>query len=605
MASDAPILHPDYNSYTGVRRPLPEPSNAYNRTEFVRGDIDKGFEEADRIFEHTYYLQRQHHAYMEPQAVTVWADDGSGRTQIWTCNKVPYLLRDALTVTFGVPKEQLLFHHTYIGGDFGGKSAPASLPIAYFLSKATGRPIRMVHDYLEEFLAANPRSAMVYRLRTGVKRDGTITAHHIEQFVNSGAYAGYKPGGAIAGGQGAAGPYRMGAVRIDAVNVYTNTVGTQIMRAPGDPQAVFAIECHLDEIARGLGIDPIEMRLKNLVDDGEETATGEVLHGMHVKEALRRAAEESGYYTPKPAHVGRGVAIGDRASGGGQYHCGLDFRPDGSIVLGTAVFDQGTATYTNLAMVVAEEINVPFGDIEIDVWDTDAVPFDAGVAGSRQTRLSTIVAHEAAQSLRREIIGFVARKMDWPEESLSFHGDEIWRTDIEEKVNWKELLRGSGETLHAEAHIDESQPIHIRSFAAQIAEVSVDPDTGEVKLLKFTTAHDTGTIINPVGHQGQINGGVMQGIGYALMEELLVEDGRVTSLSFGDYKIPTSRDIPELKTILLQSDVGIGPYAIRGIGELPCIPVAPAIANAVEDASGVRIRDLPITAEKVYRALRR
>jgi xanthine dehydrogenase molybdenum-binding subunit len=239
---------------------------------------------------------------------------------------------------------------------------------------------------------------------------------------------------------------------------------------------------------------------------------------------------------------------------------------------------------------------VPLECIQVEIWNTDAIPFDSGVAGSRATRINTIVAYEAAQETKRELLRLAARALDWPEKTLAFAGDEIRRTDREEAIRWPDLL--------GRAHIEERGRAHITSFAAQVAEVAVDPETGQVTLLRFTTAHDVGQIVNPIGHQGQIDGAIMQGVGYALTEELQVEDGRVTNLSCGDYKLPTMRDAPPLTTVLVEAASGVGPYQIKGIGESLLTPVAPAIANAVVDAVGVRIRDLPITAEKVYRALK-
>jgi len=462
----------------------------------------------------------------------------------------------------------------------------------------------MVSDYIEEFLAGNPRHAVVVRLKTGVKRDGTLTAHQVHYLVNSGAYAGFKPGGIIGGYNQAAGPYRVPHCRIESAFVYTNTIPCGFMRAPGEPQAVFALESHIDEIARRLDIDPLEFRLKNLIVDGEETASGERFEHVRVHETLRAAAEAAGYHQPKPPGVGRGIAIGDRPTGGGQATAAITLRPDGSVILGTPIFDQGTGTYTTLCQVVAEELRVPPERVQVEIWNTDAIPFDSGVAGSRATRINTIVAYEAAQETRRELLRLAARELDWPEEMLALAGDEIRYTDREEALRWTDLLARTGASVTGRAHIEERGRAHITSFAVQVAEVSVDSETGEVQILRFTTAHDVGQIVHPIGHQGQIDGAIMQGIGYALMEELQVEDGSVTNLSFGEYKLPTMRDTPPLTAVLMESASGVGPYQIKGIGESPLTPVAPAIANAVADAIGVRIRDLPITAEKVYRAIK-
>ena len=561
-----------------------------------------GFAEADLIIEHTYVTQRIHQGYIEPQAVLVNIDE-SGRVHVWVCSKVPYNTRESLATAAGIPEEQILFHHVYIGGDFGGKGNSRNTPICYFLAKATGRPVRMVSDYTEELFAGNPRHSVAVRLKTGVKRDGTLTAHQVHYLVNSGAYAAFKPSGIIGGYNQAAGPYRVPNCRIESTFVYTNTVPCGFMRAPGEPQAVFALESHIDEIARQLSLDPLEFRFKNLIVDGEETASGERFEHVRVHETLRAAAEAAGYHQPKGPFVGRGIAIGDRPAGGGEATAAITLKANGSVILGTPIFDQGTGTYTTLCQVVAEELQVPLERIQVEVWDTDEIPFDSGVAGSRATRINTIVAYEAAQETKRELFRLAARALGWPEDSLTLAGDEIRRTDQEAAIPWTALLARTGESVTGRAHIEERGRSHITSFAAQIAEVSVDPETGQVKLLRYTTAHDVGQIVNPIGHQGQIDGSIMQGVGYGLMEELQVEDGRAINLSFGEYKLPTMRDVPPLTTVLVESDNGVGPYHIKGIGESPLTPVAPAIANAVADAIGVRIRDLPLTSEKIYRAL--
>jgi CO/xanthine dehydrogenase Mo-binding subunit len=604
-APGAPIIHPGFNDYPGVRRPLSEPSNAFVHAAFAKGDIEKGFAEADVVSEHTYYTQDRHAVYLEPQGVIVWDDQASGRVRIWVSNSKPFRLKVAIPRTFEVPEEKIVFHPTFVGGDFGAKSLPANMAIAYFLSRAAGgRPVKMLHDYTEELLAGNPNKAMVYRMKTGVKRDGTLTALQVQHFVSCGAYAGYTPGGGLGGANAAGGPYRVPNVKFESANVYTNTLPAQIMRAPGEPQAVFALESHMDEVAREIGMDPVEFRMKNLVETGEPWAAGEEMEDVRIKETLQATIAAAGYRTPKPPNVGRGVAIGDRAQGGGQAHAAVTLKPDGSIVVGAPIFDPGTGVFTTLCQVVAEELQVPVDEVRFEVWDTDSVPYDDGVGGSKQSRMASTVAYNASQDAKTKLLALVARHFDWPEDSLSLRGPEIWRADIEEKVNWRDLLRDTGETISGRSSVHEAARSRVTSFAVQVAEVSVDPETGEVKLLNFTTGHDVGTILNETGHQGQINGGVMQGIGLALTEELKLEDGRVTNASLGDYKVPTIGDIPPMRTVLVRGERGNGPYNVKGIGELPIVPVSPAVMNAIEDAVGVRIRALPATAEKVYRALR-
>jgi len=600
----APILHPDFNDYAGVREKLVEPSNVFVKRGFERGDVEQGFAEADLVIENTYYTQQQHGGYMEPQAAVVWDDVASGRVRVWVCTKAPYRNKEPTAYAMDITEEQILIEPVYVGGDFGQKSFPINVPIAYHLAKATGQPVRMVSDYLEELMAGNPNQSMIFRLKTGLRRDGTMTAHSVQHFANSGAYAGYKPGGAMGGANQAAGPYKIANVKVESSNVYTNTLPGQIFRAPGEPQAIYAIESHIDECARAIGMDPVAFRMRNLVESGEEWAAGETMEDVRAKDVLQLAAQASGFHDPKPVNVGRGISIGDRAQGGGQATVEFTLRPDGSLVIGTPLFDQGTGHYTTLYEALSEELDVSFDKIDVDVWNTDSVKFDAGLAGSIGSRLQSTVGYEGAQEVKKEIISFVARQTGWPAESIDLRGPEARRTDIEEAVNWRDLLRTAGEMIKGRASINDTARDHITAFAAQVAEVSVDPETGEIKLLKLTTAHDTGTILNQREHQGQINGGVMNGIGFALMEELRFEDGRVTTGSLGDYKIPTMQDIPELKTALLPpAPRGNGPYGVKGIGEIPTIPTAAAIANAIADACGVRIRDLPMTSEKVYRAL--
>ncbi|MBV8718065.1 MAG: xanthine dehydrogenase family protein molybdopterin-binding subunit [Chloroflexi bacterium] len=603
MRDAAPILHPDFNTYVGFKLKHTTPSNIHHHSHLERGDVEQGFADADVIVENTYVTQRQSQGMLEPQSILVSIDPSDDRVHLWHCNKVPYFIRGALAAAAGIPEERIVIHPTYIGGDFGNKGNSRLTPIAYYLAKASGRPVRMISDYTEEFLAGNPRHHVTIQLRTGVKRDGTLTAHTVNHVVNSGAYAAFKSYGTIAGANEAAGPYRVPNSRIDSTFVYTNTVPGGFMRAPGEPEGVFAIESHIDEVARRIGMDPVAFRMKNLIVEGDETAFGHVLHDVRARETLQAAVDASGYNDTKPPHVGRGVAIGERGTGAGEGTVEIRLLPDGRAIIGTPMFDQGTGTYTTIAQVASEELGIPADRFELEVWDTDELESDSGLTGSRGTHVNTLAAFEAAQLARRDLAQTAAEHLGWPEDEVEFSAGQAHRRDSGEVIGWEELLARSGQTIRARAHT-VAQRSHRTSFVAQVAEVAVDPETGEIRVLRYTTAHDSGVVLNPLGYQGQVNGGFQHGLGYALMEELVVEDGRVTTLSFGDYKMPTVRDMPPLTTVVLESAQGEGPYNIRGIGEAPCIPVAPAIANAVEDAVGVRIRDLPVTAEKVYQSLR-
>jgi CO/xanthine dehydrogenase Mo-binding subunit len=348
--------------------------------------------------------------------------------------------------------------------------------------------------------------------------------------------------------------------------------------------------------------------MKNLVGEGDETAFGVVFDNVMGKETLQAAADAAGWGSPKPKNVGRGIAVGERPPGGGIGNASVAFQPDGTIVLGTPIFDQGSGTYTIIQQVVSEELAVPLDRITVEVWNTDAVRFDSGVAGSWAARVNTGAVFDAVEAARKELLEFVANRLEWPVDSLTLAGDEVRSSTLGESVRWQDLLREHGEPIEGKVtHMAGFGGLsHVTCFCAQVAEVEVDPETGEIKLLGLTTAHDVGRVLNPGGHQGQINGGIIAGLGYALMEELLVEDGRVTNVTLGDYKLPSIADLPPLKTVLVQATgehSGVGPYNIKAIGEVPTTPVAPAIANAIYDAVGVRVRELPLTAQKVYAGL--
>jgi CO/xanthine dehydrogenase Mo-binding subunit len=604
VREDAPILHPEVNGYLGLPRPLENPSNVFVRDTWSKGSIDRGFAEADLIVENTFSVPRQHQAYLEPHSCMVWIDD-QGRVQVWASSKVPYQVKEQLSVALKLPKERIRLHPVAIGGDYGGKGSPMDIPVAYFLAVRTGRPVKMVMDYVEELTAGNPRHAAIIQLKTGVKRGGAIVAHQARVLFDSGAYGGFKPTPTVnlGGASKAAGPYKIPHVHIESLQVYTNTIPGGFMRAPGEPQALFAIESHIDCIARQLGIDPLDFRVMNLLEEGDETPVGTRYQGIRARETLQAAVAAAGYRTSKAPRTGRGIALGERPPAGGESHAMVTLNPDGSVVVHTSIFEPGTGTYTILRQIVAEELGVPLSTIAVQVWDTDGVPFDTGVGGSRVTRVAGQAAYLAAGEASRSMRRAAADLLDWPEESIVLHGAEVIHQETGQRHPWAMLLQRRGEPVVGRGSVHDMNPSPVTSFTAQVAEVSVDPETGAVRLLRLTTAHDVGQVLNPVDHQGQIEGAVVQGIGYGLSEELRVDEGRVVNVHFGDYKIPNVKDIPELKTLLLASESGPGPYNARGIGENPIGPVAPAIANAVADAVGARIRDLPITAEKVYRAL--
>jgi putative selenate reductase molybdopterin-binding subunit len=583
---------------------LDTPSNAFVHDVATRGDVEAGFAQSDLVVESTFTVPRVHQAFLEPHCCLVWIDDQE-RVQMWSPNKVPQGLKESMSQAFNIPKEKIRVNPVAIGGDFGGKGAPIDEPICYLLALRSGRPVKMVMAYSEEFIAGAPRHAAIIRLKTGVKRDGTMVSHQMEAFLDSGAYGGFRPGAVVGGISHAGGCYRAQHARIEVSRVYTNNLPGGQMRAPGEPQGFFAAESHMDCVARQLGMDPYEFRLKNLIEEGDETLTGGHYQGIKAKETLNAVVRSARYKSPKPANVGRGIAMGYRGPGAGSTSLKISLNPDGSIVIHTAFFEQGTGTYTTLRQIAAEELACAPDEIQIRILDTDSgVPFDSGIGGSRGTRVATGAAFQAARAAREELLGVAEKLLGWKRTEIALVAKDLVNKKTKQRQRWADLLARVGRSITGETVNRDDDHAPVTAFAAQVAEVSVDPETGAVTLRCLTTAHDTGLIVNPVGHQGQIDGGVVQGIGYGLIEYLPVQEGRVGTPHFGEYKIPTVKDIPALTTVLVQGDGGVGPYKTKGIGENPISPVAPAIANAIEDAVGVRIRDLPITAEKIHAAMR-
>ena len=316
------------------------------------------------------------------------------------------------------------------------------IPVCYFLAQKTGRPVKSVMTFVEEFSAANPRHPSVVRMRTGVRHDGTLTAHEAQFLFNSGAYGGFKPvpGVNLPGASHAAGPYRIPHTRIEAVHAYTNTIPGGFFRGPGAVQANFAIESHMDVIAQRLGLDPLELRQKNLVRGGEELANGMPGLMMRPEETVDAAIRASGYHDPRPAYVGRGISLSYKDQGEGVSSVAVTFRPDGAVLLNTSVFEQGTGSYTALAQIVGEALGVAPGLIEVQAWDSDDGPFDTGVGASRVTRVAGPAAYEAAISARAELFQLATRLLGWPVERIALSGDAVRRTDTGESTLWAGLV---------------------------------------------------------------------------------------------------------------------------------------------------------------------
>ncbi len=613
MEDSAPTLHENMESYAGLPQPPSGINNVFARNAWSKGDIEQGFRESELVFEHTFTAQLMHQAYIEPHACVVEVDD-AGRVQIWANNKGPFMLREQLSAVWDLPKEGIRVNPCSIGGDFGGKGSFMDVPLCYYLAIHSQRPVKMVMDYIQELMAGNPRHPGIITLKTGLKRDGRIWARQARTVFNSGAYGAFKPRVHLRGADHSGGPYNIPHVQIDSYMVYTNNVPCGHMRSPAKPQVGFAVESHMDMIAHELGLDPYEFRLRNILKSGDTSPIGEAWQDIRAEEALRQAAQAAGWGKPKESpSFGRGMAIADQTQGSGQSTAIVSIDgsggDSGQVTLFMSLWDTGTGASTIMRQVVAEALTVPVEDVSIVIRDTDAVDFESGPGGSRVTYTAGQAVLGAANQLKERLSLLAAEYLSSPVELIQQRADGQFFVSgqPEKSLTVKEVagraLLATGQPLTG-AMTHTSAPSEVTSYAAQVAEVEVDRDTGEVTVKKIYTVHDVGTILNPITHQGQIEGGVIQGLGYALMEEIISEDGQVSTLSLGDYKIPTMPDIPELETRLLEPAVGQAPYQTKGIGENSNIPVAGAIANAVYDAVGVRILDLPITSEKVLKALK-
>ncbi len=601
--ANAPLVHPDVNTYEGLPEILGSVSNVYVDEIHGRGDLDAGFAKADKIIENTFTVSRQHQGYMEPHSCVAWLDD-NGILQVWAPNKNPHGVKGAIALAVGIDPTKVTLNPITVGGDFGGKGATLEEPLTCLLAIKSGRPVKHVFSYYDEFTVAAPRHAGSLTFKTGVMNDGTIVAHELDAIFDGGAYGGVRPGPQLGGAAHGGGCYRMESTKLRVRRVYTHNLPGGQARAPGEPQGFFAGESHIDLVARAIGMDPVAFRMQNMVKDGEQLVSGAAYRDVRATEALQAATDRAGYGTPKPANVGRGAAMGYRAPGTGESSVTVFLKPGGEVVIGTPVFEPGTGTYTTLRVVVAETLHFPPEKIVIEVLGTDVTGPDSGIGGSRGTRITTISGNMAATDAKEQLLTLAASLLEWPAGHITLDGEELVRDDTGERRLWGDVLAEAGQGIRADAYADATARPDVTGFVAQVAEVAVDPETGRVDLIRFTTAHDVGTIINPIGHQGQINGGFLQGMGYALMEEVHVDKGQVTTTNFADVKFPTIGDLPELNTVLLEPSGGVGPYSVKGIGENPLTPVAAAIANAIEDAVGVRIKDLPITAEKVFAALK-
>jgi CO/xanthine dehydrogenase Mo-binding subunit len=618
LAPGAPLVHPEWHTYAAIPI-LHRDGNVCNRARIVVGDVERGFAEADRVFEHRFRTGMVHQGYTEPRAaVAQW--DSAGTVTVWSNTQLPFETQNTLAEILAIPPSRIRVVVPGIGGGFGGKLRVGVEHFAALLARRTGRPVKVVTTSEEELTSAYPRQGTVVELRTGVTKDGRITAKRGRIWFDTGAFAGSGPGVASVATLVLAGPYRIPNLHLEGYAVYTNKTNCGSFRAPSGPQSNFAVESQMDIIADALGLDPLELRLKNIVREGDEGPTGQVLAAVGLEECLVKAAAAIGWKDRRPAPWrGKGLACGWWTTTGGSSGVYVKINPDGTIALNTGAAEIGTAALTGAAQVLAEELGVDLADINVVSADTFSTPFDFGAQGSRTAFAVGNACRAAVADLRRQLFALAAAQLGVAPEACAL-GDKHVIADGK-RLSLAELARtsqatGGGliahgtfiapptayDTKRVESHVYPA--FHSPSFHAHAVEVSVDPETGEITVEKYVVAQDVGFAMNPTYIEGQIEGGVAQGLGQALSEEIVYEDGRVRNPNLTDYKMPTTLDLPRVQTILVQHPSLAGPYGAKGVGEPPNIEPPAAVANAVASATGLRITSLPITAEKVALGLR-
>jgi CO/xanthine dehydrogenase Mo-binding subunit len=510
-----------------------------------------------------------------------------------------------------LPQERVVVVPCNIGGDFGGKGLIGPEPVAYWLAVKTGRPVKIVPSYVEEFQGGAPRHGGTVTIKTGVKNDGTLTARSVRTVYNGGAYAAHRaaPQLGMPSTVKAPGPYRIPHVRVETLWVFTNTLPGGIMRAPSQPQLMFASESQMDLIAAELGLDPLDLRLRNALEEGDLWPNGDRFEGVNARLTLETARQASGWDQPLGPNRGRGIAMTDRPINAARSGLTLRIDQDGRLSAVTGIPDVGTGAFTILKAVLAEQLQVPFEQVDVVAGDTSTALWDSGIGGSKTTYSSNHSATETTEALK-------ARLAEAAAERLECSMDDVELVEGAFQVRGHpggerlpilalgaEVARQSGGLLQFEAPGPSQRPPQ-PCFVANVVEVEVDPETGQVRPLKITTVHDVGFVINPQLLQAQIDGATIQGLGFSTMEELRFdESGRLSAVNFGDYKIPTAGDIPEFESVFVHDKPGPGPFGAKAVGELSLTVLAPALAGAVQQAVGVRVMESPITAERVRAAL--
>ena len=599
MSENASILHEslqteELGENTGVV------SNIAKHFQHSKGDIEKGFKEADIILEREYNTKTVHQGYIEPHNGTaIWSPDG--RLHIWCSTQGPFVVRESMAKLLDMPISKIRVTPTEIGGGFGGKIPVYVEPVAALLSKKTGTPVKIVMTRKETFEGSGPTPGSNVKIKIGAKNDGTITAAHAWMAMEAGAYPG-SPVGAAA--QTVFSTYDIDNALIDGYDVVVNKPKTAAYRAPGAPNAAFGAEQALNELAEKLGMDPIDLRLKNVATKGTRRPDGPVFGKIGAKEVLEAMKDHAHYNAPKQEGHGRGIAIGFWFNVGLDSACNISVNKDGTINLTEGSTDIG-GSRTSIAMHAAEVLGIPVEDVNPTVVDTDMIGHTGPTAGSRTTFSTGWAAYEAAQEVKTKSIERAASIWDVDKDHLQMEDGVIYsKSDPELKMTFKELANQMSSTGGGISGAAAVNPSGVGgSFCGNIVDLSVDSDTGKITIERFTVVQDVGKAIHPSYVEGQMQGGSVQGIGWALNEEYFMGDqGSMNNTSLLDYRMPTTLDLPLIDTVIVEVANPGHPFGVRGVGEANIVPPTPAIANAVYDATNKRIQELPLSPGAVLSA---
>jgi CO/xanthine dehydrogenase Mo-binding subunit len=596
IAKGAPLVHDD------------AAGNICGHERVEKGDIQQGFAESDEIVEDTFTFPMVYHYALEPHSVIAhWSEEG---VTVYSSAQHPFQVRGDIAKIFGLRPTQVRMVIPFLGGGFGSKSYTKFEPLVVALARKARRPVRIVNSVAESMLTVRRHGARV-RLKTGVKRDGTIVAREAEIYLDTGGYADNGPQVATRAATRVLGPYRIPNIRTDASAVYTNKSSAGSFRAIGAPQVIFASESHLDMIAERLGLDPAELRLKNFLKKGEELRPK--LRGMDADlpsslKTLVRASEWRRRSKKKGAAMG--LACGATNAGATPVSVAMvRLLADGTLTAYAGSTEMGQGVRTVLSQIIAEELRLPIEAIQVGGADTKVTPYDASTGSSRSTTLMGTAVQRAARDLKQQLLKIGA-------EALRVKPGEVQLLDGamiagEMRLTFKEAVErrfgGGGELIgHGDVgpEITGSLPV-FWEIGMGSAELTVDKETGEITLTRYVSVADVGKAIHPEGCVGQEEGASMMGIGHTLFEQMIYEDGQLVTAGLIDYRVPRFGDVPaEFETVLVENEDGPGPHGARGMGEGGLVAVAPAIASALARGYGVRIRDLPLTPERVWRALK-